>query len=314
MYTRALVEETSRLCGSQPRSLCSLGQRSRILPPWRRSAVVWRLSPTLPLLQGLAAGAAGAWKGGRLSGLRPLGRRRADPLVADIPLMTAVWPNCSTQSHALSAAWCGDRGPDSSSLESVEVSGRLGASLPIWPRCGSVSTPWFGGWPVWCPIWAPHRRGRRGVNARRGEAARQRSRGEAGTGTAGRRPQGVSRRRGEGGESCGVVRLPASTSSSTSVMNWLWPIGSPNRRWATTRWLRRCSSKPAQPAGGPDRIAGLRRGGRRRGRASVVAQGRDQAIDREPRVLEGRARANAAGTHGAFEAWCHDESGTIPLL
>src|SRR5271166_3601624 len=33
MYTRALVEETSRLCGSQPRSLCLLGQRSRILPP-----------------------------------------------------------------------------------------------------------------------------------------------------------------------------------------------------------------------------------------------------------------------------------------
>ena len=27
----------------------------------------------------------------------------------------------------------------------------------------------------------------------------------------------------------------------------------------------------------------------------------DQAIDREPRVVEGRARANAAGTHGAFE-------------
>ena len=56
-----------------------------------------------------------------------------------------------------------------------------------------------------------------------------------------------------------------------------------------------------QPAGGPDRIAGRRQGGRRRGRASVVAQGRDQAIDREPRVVEGRARANAAGTHGAFE-------------
>src|SRR3974377_1933206 len=48
MYTRALGEESSRLCGSQPRSLCLLGQRSRILPPWRRSAVVWRLSPTLP--------------------------------------------------------------------------------------------------------------------------------------------------------------------------------------------------------------------------------------------------------------------------
>ena len=81
--------------------------------------------------------------------------------------------------------------------------------LPIWPRCGSVSTPWFGGWPVWCPIWgaAPQGTPRRERPPRRSGTSA--SRGEAGTATAGRRPQGVSRRRGEGGESCGVVRLQA---------------------------------------------------------------------------------------------------------
>ena len=48
MYTSSLVKEPSRPCGSPSHSLCLLGQRSRILPPWRRSAVVWRLSPTPP--------------------------------------------------------------------------------------------------------------------------------------------------------------------------------------------------------------------------------------------------------------------------
>ena len=133
---------------------------------------------------GTAAG-AGAWKG-RLSGLRPLGRRRAD-----------------------SAAWCGDRGPDSSSLESVEVSGRLGASCPSGRDAGQFRRHGSAVGQCGARSGAPHRRGRHGAERPPRRSGTSASRGEAGTATAGRRPQGVSRRRGEGGESCGVVRLQA---------------------------------------------------------------------------------------------------------
>ena len=54
-----------------------------------------------------------------------------------------------------------------------------------------------------------HRRGRHGAERPPRRSGTSASRGEAGTATAGRRPQGVPRRRGEDGESCGVVRLQA---------------------------------------------------------------------------------------------------------
>ena len=51
----------------------------------------------------------------------------------------------------------------SSSLEYCRGFWTSWGILPIWPRCGSVSTPWFGGWPVWCPSSGAAPRGRHGA-------------------------------------------------------------------------------------------------------------------------------------------------------
>ena len=69
---------------------------------------------------------------------------------------------------------------------------------PIWLRCGSVSTPWFGGWPVWCLIWRSLVWHATALNARRGRSGASAGRGSAATATARRWPQGRSRRRGRG--------------------------------------------------------------------------------------------------------------------
>ena len=59
-----------------------------------------------------------------------------------------------------------------------------------------------------------------------------------------------------------------------------------------------------QPAAGSDRVAGLRQGGRRRGRASPVARGRDQAADREPRACGRESRSGCCRDTRGGRTWC----------
>ena len=168
---------------------------------------------------------------------------------------------------------------------------------------------WFGGWRRWCRLGHAHRWGRHGVVG----TARREKRQEAETRLGLPQPTGGRKEyKDADGKVVKVVEwfgyklhlLVDVRHELALAYRITTPAVGDNEMIGTlVEQARR------QLADGSDRIAGLRQGGRRRGGASVVARGGDQAVDRESRRC-GRASRNGCcrATRGD-RTWCTTKRG-----